>query len=215
MKNDFQEYKLSEELCSIQEEVSILREEYHKIGDKLAPLAERERNVHEEFFTNLLNSVDDKLSVIMNPHTYGIGGTFYSAVNEYMWDTYHSSFNGYNTFTMQREPQLKFIRNSPVNHAQMRKMITDILPYMIPHSKGMTDLYGDSMVSDETVSFCMFDILEEGLSEAFVIKVFISHDLKIRISKTRYSRVTWSDVMEFDAGIDFLIKNYYYIDSDE
>ena len=88
-------------------------------------------------------------------------------------------------------------------------------PYMIPYSEGMVNGYDNKPISPEMVSFCLFDILEEGLSEHYTIKVFISHDLKIRISKIRYSRVTWGDVMEFDEGIDFLIKNYYYIDSDE
>lgn len=215
MKNQFEEYKLPDELHALREEVNTLRAQYHAIGDKLAPLAERERNMHDEFFASVFDSTHDKLSVIMNPRTYDVGRTFYRKVNDFMWNTYGAQFDGYNSYTMQRIPQLRFVRNAPDNHAKMRKMITDIIPYMIPYSEGMVNGYDNKPISPEMVSFCLFNILEEGLSEHYTIKVFISHDLKIRISKIRYSRVTWGDVMEFDEGIDFLIKNYYYIDSDE
>lgn len=212
MKNQFEEYKLPDELHALREEVNTLRAQYHAIGDKLAPLAERERDMHDEFFASVFDSTHDKLSVIMNPRTYDVGSTFYKKGNDFMWNTYGAQFDGYNTFTKQRVPQLRFVRNSQENHAKMRKMIMDIIPYMIPLSADMRDVY-DRKLPSEAIGFCMFDILEAGLSFTAAISVYISPDLKIRVARNSYGHVTWSGVMDFDEGIDFLIKTYYYSDS--
>ena len=47
----------------------------------------------------------------------------------------------------------------------------------------------------------------------FMLAAMFAHDeKKVLVSSTRYSRTTYTKVMEFNEGIDYFIENHYYED---
>jgi hypothetical protein len=113
---------------------------------------------------------------------------------------------------MQRLPQLTFYKNSDgVHNANMVRLIEDALPHMLPFTADMKD----RAIESQLHGFCLFGTLEHGLSEHASINLYVSHDKKVLISTTRYSRTVFSKVMDFNEGIDYFIENHYYEDLSE
>lgn len=206
-------YPLPQDVLDAQTELNGVRAEYQAVSNRLKPIAEKFRDKFSKFALDTLNAADDKLAVILSPQFYDVSVDFLRASEKFMYEKYGTHTSGYNGLTYQSLPQLTFIKGNDEHNAKLRRLIEDALPHMIPFSEDMKDVYGHA-IDKEVVGFCLFGILEAGLSYHEKISVYFSHDKKVLVSSTRYSRTTYTKVMDFDEGIDYLITNHYYESSD-
>lgn len=204
---------LTQELIDSQAALDVLRAEYKVIHDKLIPAAKAHRELFEQFAMEAFESAEDKLAHILSPQFYDVSVDHLLATDKFMYDTYGTSTSGHNSMTHQRLPQLTFKKGNDEHHAKLRRLIEDALPHMIPFAEGMKNHY-DRPIDSEVVGFCLFGILERGMSYHASINVYFSHDKKVLVSSTRYSRTEYTKVMDFDEGLDYIIKNHYYESSD-
>lgn len=203
---------LSQELIDSQAELDALRAEYRIIHDKLMPAAQKHRDLFSKFALEAFEAAEDKLAHILSPQFCDVSVDHMQASDAFLWNNYGARTSGVNSLTYQRLPQLTFYKNSDGEHnAKMVRLIEDALPHMLPFTADMKDHYGREIES-QLHGFCLFGTLEHGLSEHASINLYISHDKKVMVSATRYSRTTYTKVMEFNEGIDYFIKNHYYED---
>ena len=203
---------LSQELLDSQAALDALRAEYKIIHDKLIPAATAHRELFAKFALEAFEAAEDKLAHILSPQFYDVSVDHLRATDAFLWDRYGARTNGHNSLTYQRLPQLTFYKNSDGAHnAKMVRLIEDALPHMLPFTADMKDHYGRE-IDSQLHGFCLFGTLESGLSEHARISLYVSHEKKVLVSSTRYSRTTYTKVMEFDEGIDYFIENHYYED---
>ncbi len=203
---------LSQELLDSQAELDALRAEYQAIHDKLMPSAQKHRELFAKFALEAFEAADDKLAHILSPQFHDVSIDHLRAIDEFLLHNYGASTSGINALTYQRLPQLTFYKNSDGAHnAKMVCLIEDALPHMLPFTADMKDHY-DRVIDSQLHGFCLFGTLEHGLSEHAVIHLYVSHDKKVLVSSTQYSRTTYTKVMEFNEGIDYFIENHYYKD---
>lgn len=203
---------LTQELIDSQTALDALRAEYKVIHDKLIPAATAHRELFSKFAMEAFEAAEDKLAHILSPQFYDVSVDHLRVTDAYLWHNYEAQTSGHNSLTYQRLPQLTFYKNSDGAHnAKMRRLIEDALPHMLPFTGGMKDHYNRD-IDFQLHGFCLFSTLEHGLSEHAVIHLYVSHEKKVLVSATRYSRTTYTKVMEFDEGIDYFIENHYYED---
>ena len=204
---------LPKALVKAKAELDALRDEYKVIHDKLIPAGENYRKKFSKFALEQLEKTDDKMAHILSPQFCDVSVEHLNATDKYLWGKYGTGTSGMNSLTHQRLLQLTFRKNDTEHNAKMRQLIVDALPYLIPFSAGMKDHY-NRPIDVQLHGFCMFGILEHGLSEYAAINIYFSHEHKVLVSQTRYSRTTYSQIMDFDEGLDYILQNHYYGDSD-
>lgn len=203
---------LTQELIDSKAAVDALRAEYRIIHDKLIPAANAHRELFSKFALEAFNAAEDKLAHILSPQFYDVSADHLRATDAFLQHNYGAWTFGHNALTMQRLPQLTFYKNSDgVHNAKMVCLIEDALPHMLPFTADMKDHY-DRAIESQLHGFCLFGTLEHGLSEHASINLYVSHDKKVLVSATRYSRTVFSKVMDFNEGIDYFIENHYYED---
>lgn len=206
---------LTQELIDSQAALDALRAEYQIIHDKLITAANAHRELFSKFALEAFEAAEDKLAHILSPQFYDVSVDHQRVTNEFLWHNYGARTSGRNALTMQPLPQLTFYKNSDGAHnAKMVRLIEDALPHMLPFTADMKDHY-DRAIESQLHGFCLFGTLEHGLSRHAVINLYVSHEKKVLVSATRYSRTVFSKVMDFNEGIDYFIENHYYEDLSE
>lgn len=203
---------LSQKLIDSQAALDALRAKYRIIHDKLILAATAHRELFSKFALEAFEAAEDKLAHILSPQFYDVSLDHLRATNAFLRHEYGVDTSGHNSLTYQRLPQLMFYKNSDGAHnAKMRRLIEDALPHMLPFTAGMKDHY-DREIAPQLHGFCLFGTLERGLSEHASINLYVSHEKKVLVSSTSYSRTTYTKVMEFDEAIDYFIEKNYYED---
>jgi hypothetical protein len=203
---------LSQELIDSQAALDALRAEYRIIHDKLIPAATAHRELFSKFALEAFEAAEDKLAHILSPQFYDVSVEHLQVTNAFLRDRYGACTSCHNSLTYQRLPQLTFYKNSDGAHnAKMVRLIEDALPHMLPFTADMKDHY-DRAIDSQLHGFCLFGTLEHGLSEHASINLYVSHEKKVLVSSTRYSRTTYTKVMGFVEGLDYFIENHYYED---
>lgn len=203
---------LSQELIDSQAALDALRAEYKIIQDKLIPAANTHRELFAKFALEAFEAAEDKLAHILSPQFFDVSVDHMRVTDAFLLDRYGTRTSGYNSLTYQRLPQLRFYKNSDGEHnAKMRRLIEDALPHMLPFTADMKDHYNRA-IDSQLHGFCLFRTMERGLSEHASINLYVSHEKKVLVSSTRFSRTTYTKVMEFNEGIDYFIENHYYED---
>lgn len=205
-------YELPKEINDLESQLVGLRETYNKAQAEMMAVSQKKRELFSEFAMETFNAADDKLAHMLLPMFYDAGVEYMRAANAFLWHTYGTNSSGHNPVTNQRLPQLAFYKHSDgARNANMRRLIEDALPHMIPFADGMKDYYNRD-IDTELHGFCLFSTIEHTLSEHGSINLYVSHDKKVMVSVTRYSCTHYTNVMDFDEGIDYFIQNHYYED---